>query len=844
MVRRIIYSIVIAFLSLSLQAQTFYKDLDYNNPKEYKLGNIKFEGADYLDVNALKNISGLKEGMKVKLPGSKITNAMKKLWKQGLFADVKVAVDKIEGESLDIKFYLKVRVRLSKIRFSGVKKSRVKDLKEAIGLRRGTQLTDSKVNKAILAIKKFYIKKRYLNVEVKPSFIKDTTFVNSAILKFRINKKGKIRINEIFVHGNNAFTDGKVRRSMKKTKRYRWFNIFRSAKFIEDEYEADKMKVLAKYNDKGYRNAKLVKDTMYFVSDNRINIELTVDEGEKFFIRDIKWLGNKKYNSTLLSHYLKIKPGDVYSQKTLDERLTQKDDAVGNMYMNNGYLFFRATPVETKIDKDSVDLEIRIMEGPPATIDKVIIKGNTRTHEHVIRRELFTKPGELFSKEKLIRSHRELMNLKYFNNEAIDILPLPDVQNGTVDIQYTLEEVGSDQIELSGGWGGGMIIGSLGLSFNNFSTRNILNKKAWHPLPMGDGQKLSFHVRSNGSQYQSYSASFMEPWFGGKKPISLSLSVHHTIQTNRYSNYTSYNQSYYNNYSYYNQVPQEEVDRVFKTTGFSIGIGQRLKVPDDFFTLYTGINFERYDMKNWYSGLMSNGQSNNISFSINFGRNSVDNPIYPRGGSSFSLGLKATPPYSAFSNDDYDKMSSKEKYQWIEYHKWNFKSKLYYALVGDLVIHAGFELGYLGYYDKKLRSPFEGFTLGGDGMSGYSFYGTETIALRGYEERALTPYNQETGQEAGNLYEKLQLELRYPITLSQSANIYALVFAEGGKAWAELGDFEPFKINRAAGVGIRIFLPMLGQLGVDWGYGFDDVPYYRAGRGNGSQWSFILGQRF
>ncbi|MBE9466845.1 MAG: outer membrane protein assembly factor BamA [Bacteroidetes bacterium] len=826
MPKKSIFVIVLLTLTLNLFSQeainSKLSSIDYANPIKYELGGITISGVKYLDHNALIHLSGLKIGEVLAVPGDKTTGAIKKLWKQGLFSDIKISVTKIIADKIFLDIYLKERPRLSKFSFAGVKKGEASDLRDEIKLIRGSQVTDNVINNAINSIKKFYINKGFLNIQVDISQKEDTLMGNSVILKINVDKKNKVKIHNITFDGNNVLPSIKIKRAMKETKVKKWYRLFKVSKFISSNYEEDKNKIIAKYNEKGYRDAKIITDTVYPYDDKTIQVKIKIEEGEKYYFRNISWIGNTKYNSEFLDRVLGIKYGDIYDESVLNKKLFVEDNAVSSLYLDNGYLFFQVTPVEVMVENDSIDLELRIFEGKQARINKVIVTGNTRTRDHVVRREIRTKPGQLFSRADIIRTNRELATLGYFDPEKLDVRPVPNPANGTVDIEYVVEEKASDQIELSGGWGGGMVIGTLGLTFNNFSARNIFNAKAYRPLPSGDGQQLSIRAQTNGTFYQAYSMSFVEPWLGGKKPNSLSVSIYHTIRT-------------LGNYLY-------QTDQRMKVSGLSLGLGRRLKWPDDFFVLSNSLSYQRYDLHNYDYYIFSNGTSNNISLSTSFSRNSVDQPIYPRKGSLFSFSLQLTPPYSLFSDKDYSNLSTGEKYNWIEYHKWKFKSAWYTTLVEKLVLYTNAEIGYLGYYNKTIGpSPFESFQVGGDGLSGYNMYGTETIALRGYDNGArnkgsLTPIN------GANLYTKYVAEIRYPVSLAASATIYVLAFAEAGNAWYDIKQYNPFKVKRSAGVGVKFFLPMLGMLGLDWGYGFDEIPGQPDA--NKGQFAFSIGQRF
>jgi outer membrane protein insertion porin family len=617
---------------------------------------------------------------------------------------------------------------------------------------------------------------------------------------------------------------------MKETKQKRWYGLFKPSKYIPEKYEEDKKLLISKLNEKGYRDAKILSDTLIANEDGTLKLIIKLDEGDQYFFRNIKWVGNKKFSSEQLSRVLRIKKGDIYDQSLLDKRLMSDDDAVSNLYMDDGYLFFNVTPVEVRVENDSIDLEMRIFEGPQATVKDVIITGNTRTNDHVIRREIRTLPGELFSKSDIIRTVRELAQLGHFDPEQIVPTPKPNPADGTVDLEYSLVEKANDQIELSGGWGAGMIIGTLGLSFNNFSTRNIFDKKAWQPLPTGDGQKLSIRAQTNGKYYQNYSLSFVEPWLGGRKPNSMSFSVSHTIQSRG-----AYN-PYSTGYNYYPTTTAESNSRM-QITSVSLGFGRRLKWPDDYFSLYNELSYRHYDLNEYalFPGLAT-GKANQLAFNNVISRNSVDNPLYSRRGSSFSLGLEFTLPVSLWDGRDYANMEGEEKYKWLEYYKWTFKAEWFTQLVGDLVFHAKADYGFIGYYNSDIGpAPTEGYEFGGDGM-GYYVYGKTIVGLRGYDNGTLTPPG------GGYIYNKYTFELRYPVALTQAATIYGLSFFESGASWKDFSEYNPFGMYRSAGVGVRIFLPMLGLIGIDWAYGFDNLPGQIDP--SGSRFHFILGQQF
>lgn len=857
MLKRLTPVIIIFLLPLiSLLGQNTLPEISYSGkPRKYEIAEITVTGDLNNDPNILASLSGLRVGQEITVPGDEITKAIKKYWDYGLFSDVNISASKIEGRLIYLNIYLQERPRLSEMNFIGLKKSEREAVSEKIAMMKGSQVTPYLIARAERFIKSHFVEKGFFNTEVTIVQRDDPEKKNHVFLDITVDKKEKVKVRNLDFEGNDVFTDRRLNRYMKKTNERRKIrNFFRTKKFVEEEYRKDLATIIEKYNEKGYRDATIEYDSVARNDDNTVNIKIGLEEGRKYYFGDITWIGNSIYAGEYLSFVLRIKKGDVFNQTLLDKRLFSEDDAVHNLYMNNGYLFSRIVPVDVRIEGDTVDLEMRIYEGEPATIDRVIIKGNTKTHEHVVRRELRTKPGELFSKEAIIRSIRELAQLGHFDPEKMNPVPLPDQDKGTVDIEFNLEEKANDQIELSGGWGAGMFVGSLGLKFTNFSVRNFFNKEAWRPLPSGDGQTLALRAQTNGKYYQSYSLSFVEPWLGGKKPNSLSVSVYRSIQTgmnSRYLNqyaYGGYGGGFGGNPYNYNANP----DEYLKTFGVSVGFGRRLTWPDDYFSLYTEMSYSLYDLKNWRYFFIQNGFSHNLKLRVMLSRRSIDNPLYTRSGSDFSFGVEFTPPYSLFSDKDYSKVTEQsELYRLIEYHKWTFKGAMFKTLdnAGKLVLMGKMEYGFLGYYNKYLRSPFEKYVLGGDGMAGYSYSGSETIGLRGYENSSLTAITDiydkgqlTSRQQDGNMYSKLTMELRYPLTLQPSATVYGLIFAEAGNSWAQFRDFNPFGLKRSAGVGLRIFLPMFGLMGIDWGYGFDDVPTYP--NAGGSNFHFVIGQNF
>jgi len=839
----LVFSIILLSIINSYSQDTIVSpDIYYSSPQKYEIGQIKVEGVKYLDEDVLLQLSGLTVGESIMIPSDRITKAVKKLYAEGLFSDVKILADKIVGNKIYLRIFLQERPRLSRIEYKGAKKSEEKKIKDRLKLQAGVQVTDNLVMNTKYIIEKYYKEKGFYNIGVEIIQKDDAEKENNIILEINIKRKSKIKISNIFIAGNKEVKASKLKGAMKKTKEKSLINFFKSAKFIKEEYEADKILLLEKYNEKGYRDAVILSDSVVPVSDKRVNVYINVEEGSKYFFNNIKWVGNTVYTSEQLTGALKLQKGDVYNSSLLNKRLKEDDRSVHSQYLDNGYLFCDIATVETVVGKDSIDLELRVMERQQATIDKVEIKGNITTHEHVARRELFTYPGDLFSKSLIMRSARELAQLGHFNPETIAPDVRPNVENGTVDIVYSLEEKANDQIELSGGWGAGMIIGSVGLKLSNFSIRNALNPSAWRPIPRGDGQTLSLKAQTNGKYYSSFSLSFMEPWLGGKKRNSLSTSIYYTHQTgyasgSGYSPYSMYGGGY--------GQPAQDDNKLMDVFGASVGLGRRVKWPDNYFTVYNDVSYQHYTLKNWQYYIVQNGEVNNLSFSTTISRNSTDSPLYPRSGSNFSFKVSLTPPYSLFDNKDYSDpdMTDAEKYKWIEYHKWEFKGKMFTRLTKNthtLVLYTGIEYGFLGYYNKDRKSPFEGYEVGGDGMSGYSLYGKEYIKLRGYGNSALTSLNSDGYKEA-NLYSKFTMELRYPLSLAQQATIYMLGFVEAGNSWSKMDEFKPFDLYRSAGVGVRIFLPMFGLLGIDWGYGFDKTMNPSDYKG---QFSFVLGKEF
>ncbi len=805
------------------------QQINFAQPKEYELGGITISGIRYLDEGVLITLTGLNIGERFKIPGDKIATAIENLWKQGLLSDIKVTATKINGDRIFLNFELSERPRLSKFAFSGISKNEADKLRDKLQLVKGKVITENLIQITKNQVKDYYVEKGFLFVETTITTEKDTIGgPNQELMRISVSNKKRVKINKVTFHGNTQFESKKLRRKMKGSKEKGWYKIFSSSKFSEEAFEKDKEKVVATYASKGFRDVSISKDSVYKFSDRTVNIDVWIDEGPKYYFRNITWIGNTKYPTSQLDQMLGIKKGDIFSQSKLDEGLfiSQSSRDISSLYMDDGYLFFQVTPVEILVENDSIDIEMRIYEGRQATVNRVTVKGNSKTNDKVILREIRTKPGQLFNRSDIIRTQQVLAQLGYFDQEKLNVTPRPNAADGTVDIEYIVEERPSDQLELSGGWGGGAgVVGTLGISFNNFSARNIAKKGTWSPLPTGDGQKLSIRFQSNGRFFQSYNASFTEPWLGGKKPNSLSVSVFHSIQTDG--------------------LPKGNDDRsVLKISGASIGLGKRLKWPDDFFQSYNELTFQRYSLDNW-SGtfLFSDGYSNNLNFEQTFSRNSVDGFIWIRSGSQLSFTLQLTPPFSLLDKGtDYATASAKEKYKWIEYHKWKFSGSWYKSLGTKFVLFSRTQIGILGYYNKDIgQSPFERFYLGGDGLSGFALDGREIIALRGYNNNTVTPrINGST--VGGTAYNKNTFELRFPVSLNPSATIYTLAFLEAGNNWLGTRNFNPLNLKRSAGVGVRIFLPMFGLLGLDWGYGFDEI---EGNPGvNKGQFHFTIGQQF
>jgi outer membrane protein insertion porin family len=786
-------------------------DLDYFNPREYIIGGTTLSGTKYLDKDVIITLSKLIKGERVTLPGDATSNAIKTLWANGLFDDIQINITKIEEDSVFFDIQVVERPRLSSFELKGVSKSQNTDILERLNSKSGKSIINENLyNSTSATVKKYLSDKGYFFTDVKFETKDDPNAENSQILQVNIDRGRKVKVRKINFTGNKEFTDAKLRKFLKKTHQQAFYKIFGSGKFNKEKYEEDKLALVEKMQDKGFRDAVIIRDSVYQYSDKAVAIDIEVFEGNKYYFGNINWAGNAKYSTEYLEKVLGIEKGDVFSELKLEKKLRGdgNSDDVSSIYLNDGYLTFNVDPVQTKIYSDTVDLEMRIYEGPQYTNNKITVKGNTITNDRVVLREIRTKPGEKFSKEQLIRTVREIGQLGNFDESKTVPTPKPNPADGTVDIEYTVEEKPSDQIELSGGFGGGRVIGTLGLTFNNFSLRNIFNGKAYRPLPKGDGQKLSLRGQTNGSYYQSYSFSFSEPWLGGKKPVSFGLSAFTSSQKYRLS--TTENQS-------------------IRMNGVTVSLGRRLNWPDNYFQLSHSINAQQYVLENYSGFLFATGTSYNFNLTQELSRDSRDSPIFPTGGSYFRFTIQATPPYSLLNNTNYATASDKERYKFTEYHKWKFESQWFQRITGKLVLKAQAQFGFLGSYNSAVgQSPFERFKLGGDGMQGFDFLqGSELIAMRGYSNNSVIPVgaNQNTARQSGSpIFNKYVLELRYPVIASQSATAFLVTFAEGGNTWDKFSDFNPFNIRRSVGVGAKIFLPIFGLLGIDYGYGFDKIP--------------------
>ena len=877
MKKYLIFFISYFIFSVSAVAQDVIvnPDISYaGTPRQLEIGGLAVKGVEGYEDYVLTGLSGLSVGQMISLPGTEITEAVKRYWKHGLFSQVAITADSIVGQKVYLCIHLATRPRVSTINYNGLKKSERDDMESKLGIMRGAQITPNMIDRAKILAKKYFDDKGYKNAEIDIVQRDDVTGKNQVILDVNIDKKAKMKVRQIIFEGNEQLTDGKIKGNLIKKGAFgkineagKLKNFFKSKKFTPERYSEAKKALIDKYNELGYRDAVILEDSVWTVDEKHVNVFVKLEEGQKYYLRNITWVGNTVVTSDYLSAVLGMKKGDVYNQKQMKKRLSEDDDAVGNYYWNNGYLFYNLDPVEVNIVGDSIDLEMRIQEGTQAHISHVRIYGNDRIYEEVVRRELRTKPGDLFSKDALQRSARDIASMGFFDPEKVNPDIKPNYEDGTVDINWDLEQKSNDQLEFSLGWGQTGIIGRVGIKLNNFSMRNLFGRNKMHRgiMPIGDGEQLSLSLQSNGSYYSSISTGYSTGWFGGKRPNSFSVSAFYSKQSDISSTYrnSAWMNNYYNYYggygsynsSYYDYTSMMDDSKYIKLFGASIGWGKRLRWPDDYFQLSMQLSYTRYMLRDWSYFIISNGNCNNINLGITLSRTSTDNQLFPRRGSEFMASVTLTPPWSVFDNKNYGALASTEtyntdidrynaelqdKYRWIEYHKWKFKTRTYTALTNGqkcFVLMTRVVLGLLGAYNNDKKSPFETFYVGGDGMSGYSSgYAEETIALRGYDNGSLTPYRAE-----GYAYDRFTLELRYPFMLGNTT-IYGLGFLEGGNAWHEAKNFNPFELKRSAGLGVRIFLPMVGLMGIDWAYGFDKA--YTGSSKGGGQFHFILGQEF
>lgn len=814
-------------------------DIDYLTPKTYEIGGITIDNENNLDSRMVLLVAGLQVGDVIKIPGDKISTAIDNLWQQGLFDDVQILLTRIQDDKVFLKIVLKGRPKLGAVKFNGISGSDAEKLGTDFGIHVGDVVTENILKTTSNKAKAYYADKGYTNVDVKTIIKSDTTNKdNYVVLTYDINKGKRVKIDSLIIVGNNNVPVNKLLRQMKNThdvhyakKLFFWTKGFWTrSKYREFELNNDLEQVITYYNELGYRDARIVKDTVWSVApedlniserkkkkQDRVKVKVEIFEGRPYYFRNITFSGNTIYSSELLAQHLRIKKGDPYNKTVLETNLTYNPSGtdITSMYMDNGYLFFSATPVEIAVTNDSIDIEIRIVEGKQARIRNVVVEGNTITNDKIIYRELHTKPGDLFSRDAVLRSRRELITLGYFKEETLIPEPRPNPKDGTVDIIYKVEENQTSQLQLQGGYGNGMIIGQVGIQLNNFSARNIFNKEAWQPLPAGDGQKLALNAVSNGSYYYALSAGFTEPWLGGKRPQSLSISASHNLLSNGFWQEKGSSQYY-----------------SLSITGATVSLTRRLKWPDDYFIMSQSISYRHYNLDNYTSltSYFTDGHSNDLAYSIGISRNSLDSPIYPRNGSEVSVQGFVTPPYSLISGKDYSAVEVSDRYRWLEYYKVNLRGSWMLNLIGDVVLNARFRFGYMGYYNKDIGlSPFGRYYVGGDGLSSWLLDGREVIPLRGYNNSSLSPSN------GASVFDRYTLELRQPIIESASATIYVLGFLEGGNSWATMKEFQPFKVYNSAGLGVRLYMPMFGLIGIDWGYGFD-------GANGGSQFHFSIGQ--
>lgn len=881
-----VFTISCSIFTATAQDKIVNPDISYaGTPRTCEIGGIAVEGVEGYEDYVLAGLSGLTVGQEIELPGSQITEAVKRYWRNGLFSKVQITADSIVGNKVYLCIHLGMRPRIKNINYNGIKKAEREDMEAKLGMVKGMSLTRNILDRAKILAKRYFDDKGYKNAEIDIVQREDAS--GQVTLDVNIDKKDKMKVHELIFQGNEKLSSKKIKGSLfgkgafgKIHEAGKLSNFFKAKKFTEERYKEAKQALIEKYNELGFRDATILEDSVYSYDDKHVNVLVKIEEGDKYYVRDITWVGNTVVTTDYLNAVLGMKKGDVYNQKHIDKRLKEDEDAAGNWYYNNGYVFSGIEPVEVNIDGDSIDIEMRVTEGPQARLNHVRIYGNDRLYEEVVRRELRTKPGDLFNKEALMRSARDIASMGFFDSEKIvpDVKPNPD--DGTVDVNWKLEQKSNDQLEFSLGWGQTGVIGKVGIKFNNFSIRNLFGKNKLHRgiLPYGDGEQLGFSFQTNGSYYSSLSANYGTNWFGGKRPNSLNVGVFYSKQSDISSYYR--NNAFYNNYAMYsygmgsynpyymNYESMLDDDKTMTVWGASLGWGKRLRWPDDYFQFSAQLGYSRYMLRDWSYFYIHNGNCNNINLGLTLSRTSTDNPLFPRRGSEFMAQVTVTPPWSLFDNKDYANLAKnsssvtyedelQQVYRWIEYHKWKFKSRTFTSLTGGqkcFVLMTRVEMGLLGSYNKDKRSPFETFYVGGDGMSGYSYgYSEETIGLRGYDNGALSYSSAyETMMNGGTIssynsyaYDRFTLELRYPFMLGNTT-IYGLGFVEGGNAWADAKDFNPFKMKRSAGIGVRIYLPMVGLMGIDWAYGFDNVytNQYGAQKKGGSNFHFILGQEF
>ena len=818
-----LWALILTLVSFTTTAQVVQNgDFGLIPGIDYEVAGITVSGVQDLDPNVVIMLTNIRVGDNIQFPDPKISDAIRTLWRQQLFENITFSVVNKSGKKVYLDIRLKELPKMSKYFITGVKKTWKDDIREELDLRAGKVVNENLVVMSRNKIQSYFREKGYLNASVEITQERDTSFNNAVILGFKVKSGERVKIGEISFVGNEAVADKVLLKAMKNTK-MKGKAIFKVSKLRKKEYREDLRALVAKYNGMGYRDARIIRDTNYRVDDELINIEITVEEGRKYYFGDISFVGNTKYDTPLLRSILKINRGDIYDSQHLNERVSfdANGNDVASIYLNNGYLFSQVVPIEKNVQNDTIDVEIRIQEGRQATIRKVSITGNERTNDHVIYREVRTRPGDLFSKAMIQRTIRELSQLGYFDQTQIGVNPVPDPQTGTVDLEYTVVEKSTSQLELQGGWGANRVVGTLGLNFNNFSAKNIGNKRAWQPLPTGDGQTINIRAQSNGLYFQSYNASFTEPWLGGKKPNSFTGTIYHNVQSNGVQASDPNRQS-------------------LLITGINFGLGQRLKWPDDYFTLYQGLEFRRFNLNNFPTGFLNynKGISNNVNYKFTLGRNNTDVPIFPTRGSQISFAAELTPPFSLLRDDiDYKSLSSEERFKLVEYHKWKLNADWFAPITSKLVIRTHGEFGYLGSYNKDLGlPPFERFYVGGDGLANFVIDGREIIGLRGYTNNSITPGG------GGALYNKYVFEMRYIIANNPSAQVFPLIFMEGGNNYDNFWDYRAFNLKRSAGAGLRIFMPMFGLMGVDVAYGFDPEPNGAAA--SGWQTHFIIGQQF